>query len=93
MFEIHINDTFIATWVNSGVTPTSLQSRIYMGDASNTLVHSADMASSGSGAGFYKQLMSVQTPGAYVVETYAVIGGKPYTKRTPFRAFTLTVGG
>jgi len=91
MFDVEINDTFYLTWINSSVTPTTIQSRIY--DNANTLVHSADMVSSGSGSGHFYQLVSVQTPGAYVAETYALINSNPYTKRTPFRAFKLTVGG
>lgn len=78
-----IGDTIKVSWVNSGITPTTLVYAVYTG--SETLVDSASMTSSGNG--FYYGLHTVpNTPGWYVIETLASISSKPYKRRTKYRA-------
>lgn len=85
MIEVDVNDAFKIKWINSGVTPTTIQARLY--DVNETVVHSADMISSGNG--HYYSITYVQTPGFYVAETYAIAGGNPYTRRSFVEAIVL----
>lgn len=70
-------------WVNSGVIPTSLGFAVYNG--SETLVDSGVATSSLTG-GFYYLHTVANTPGMYVAETNATIGGKPYKNREQYQA-------
>jgi hypothetical protein len=78
-----IGDTLKVTWVNSGVTPTSIYAAIYNG--SDTLVNSVAMTSSGNGH-YFSVWTVVDTPGFYVAETLAQISGNPYKNRIRFKA-------
>lgn len=81
-------NTIKTTWVNTGVTPTTIVTAIYTG--SETVIDSGSMVSSGNGAYYY--LHTVPTaPGYYVVETIATISGKPYKNRIKYRAVIMDV--
>lgn len=70
------------TWVNSGVTPSSLSARVWTG--SETQIDSgAAMTSSGNGHYYYLHTVP-SSPGQYVAETEALIGGKTYKNRQRF---------
>lgn len=83
-----IGDTFAVSWINSGITPTAIHYAVYNG--SETLVDSATMTSSGNG--HYYGLHTVpNSPGFYVAQTLATIGGKPYKRREKYEAVTYEV--
>jgi len=70
------------TWISSGQNPSGLAATIR--DGSETLVSSTSMTD--SGAGFYFAAVTLpSTPGYYVKEMVATIGGKPYNKRETFK--------
>lgn len=70
------------TWVNSGLTVTTLSAAIL--DGSDTVVTSSSMTSSGGGH-YYADLTLPSSEGFYVALFSATIGGKPYYNRIPFR--------
>jgi len=78
-----IGDTIKVTWINSGVTPTSLICTVYTG--SETLVDSGAMTSSGNGHYYFNHTVS-SLQGFYVAETLASINGDPYKRRVKFKA-------
>ena len=78
-----IGDTIKITWVNSGVTPSTIYSAVYNG--SETLVNSVAMTSSGNGH-YFSLYTIVNTPGFFVAETYATVSSKPYKNRIRFKA-------
>lgn len=79
-----VGDTLKATWVNSTNSPSSLNCSVY--DGNEILVDSAAMVDSGDGFHFYHNHTIPNTPGWYVVQTLATIGGKPYKRRFKYRA-------
>ena len=81
--ESLIGDTIVVTWVDSGVTPTSLYAALFSG--SETLVNSVSMTSSGNGH-FFGLITLPDTPGYYVTETLAEIESFPYKRRVKVRA-------
>lgn len=81
-----IGDTLKATWVNSSNSPSSLICRVYNGN--EVLVDSASMVDSGDGFHYYHNHTVPDTPGFYVVDMLATIGGKPYKRRIKYRAIT-----
>ena len=81
--KILVGDTISVTWVNSGVTPTTLLAMIYNG--SHTLVDSASMVSSGNGHYYHLHTIS-STSGFYVAETVATINTLPYRHQIKFKA-------
>lgn len=81
-------DTIKIRWVNSGSTPTSIVAATYTG--SETIVDSGAMVSSGNGLYYYWHTVP-NTPGNYVTETLAVVGGKPYKNRERYRAVLMDV--
>lgn len=87
--EFLCGDTRLITWIDSGVTPSSISAAVYNG--SETLVDSGAMVSSVSNqsslTGHYYYLHTVpNTPGYYVAETNALISGKTYKDRVVYRA-------
>lgn len=87
--EFVCGDTRLIRWVDSGALPSSITAKVFTG--SETVVDSSVMVSSVSGQsslmGHYYHLHTVpSTPGWYTAETTAVISGKTYKNRTPFRA-------
>lgn len=80
-----VGNTRLAKWVSSGQSPTSIW--VEFENGSGTSVNSISMTDSGNG--HYWQAVTVpSTPGYYVMQTTAVIGGDPYKKRLRFRAVT-----
>lgn len=79
-------DTIKATWINSLNSPSALIFRCY--DSNETLVESASMTDSGDGYHYYHNHTVPDTPGFYVADMLATIGGKPYKKRIKYRAIT-----
>ena len=76
--DVVAGTTIRATWVSSGVTPTSIFSRIL--DNAEALVNSASGISSGNG--FYYAPHTMPTSRQwYVQEWQAVIEGFPYIDR------------
>lgn len=85
-----IGDTIKITWINSGVTPTDINSAIY--DGAGTLVHSATMTS--SGAGHYYDFYTIpfsSSPQYYVAETLAVVNSNDYRNRKRFQTIASEV--
>ncbi len=80
--EYLIGDTIRFTWINSGVTPTSITMAIFTG--SETVISSLSMTSSGDGH-YYHDYTTVESSAYYVGESKATIGGKPYKNRTSFK--------
>lgn len=81
--QILIGDTRKIRWVSSGAVATSIYFSVYNG--AETLVDSATMTSSGNG--FYYGMHTVpNTPGYYVVQTTAVVGGYTFKNRQRYRA-------
>ena len=78
-----IGDTMKVTWVNSGITPTSIILGIYNG--SDTLVSSAAMTSSGNGH-YFGMYTLPDSVGFYVAETLAMVSGNPFKDRIKFKA-------
>lgn len=76
-------NTFKITWINTGVTPTTIVAATYTG--SETIIDSGTMTSSGNGHYFYLHTVP-NTPGYYVTESIATISGKQYKNRTKYRA-------
>lgn len=68
-------DTISFSWINCGVTPTSLVS--YVKTGSETIISSESMISSGGGF-YYNDYTLPDTPGFYVTGSIATINGKPY---------------
>jgi len=83
MIKALVGDTFQVTWVNSGVTPTSLVAAVYNG--SETMIDSGTMTSSGNGHYYYDHTVS-SSAGFYVAETVATINSAPYKRRIRFKA-------
>ena len=82
-------DTLIFTWVNSGVTPSSIVALLYTG--SETLISSGDMTSSGNGHFFANVTIPDSGSAYYVGETLAFIDGFPYKRRIRIHAQTMQV--
>ena len=83
--EVLIGDTVQITWVNSGVTPSPIIATIFTG--SETAIDSGTMTESGTGNGFFFRDFTIpNTPGFYVAETLATIGGSPYKRRIKMHA-------
>lgn len=83
-----IGDTVEISWINSGITPSAINAAVYTG--SETIVDSASMTSSGNGHYFYLHTVP-STPGLYVAQTLATIGGKPFKRREKYEAVTYEV--
>ena len=81
--EFLIGDTLKSTWVNSGASPSDIRSSVFNGE--ETSVGSATMTSSGNGH-YYAFHTIPNTPGFYVAETLATIGGYPFKRRVSFKA-------
>lgn len=80
-----IGDTIKATWVNSGVTPSSIS--VGLIDGAELLVSSSTMTSSGDGH-YYQPVTLPNTPGRYVLEFLATIDAYPYKRRRQIWART-----
>ena len=86
--EVIAGTTLRATWVNSGITPTSIGSALITG--SETLVNSIPGVSSGNG--FYFALNPIPTSGGwYINEWIAIIGSNTYVDRQLVRSIRLEV--
>lgn len=85
MDEFLIGDTMTVTWINSGVTPSSIRYSVFDGANPESSVDSATMQNSGNGH-YYAWHTVPDTPGLYVVETLAQVGGNPFKRRIPYRA-------
>jgi hypothetical protein len=72
--ELQLGSAFRATWINSGVTPTSIQYRVLSG--SETVVSTYAGQSSGNGH-FYVDA-SVDSPGLWQSQWVAVIAANTY---------------
>ena len=81
--ESLIGDTVKVTWVDSGVTPTSIYAALFSG--SETLINSVAMTDSGDGH-FFGLITLPDTPGYYVAETLAQIESFPYKRRVKVKA-------
>ena len=80
--------TLTISYVNSGVAVSSAYAAVYNG--AGTLVDSGAMTNSATG--LYGYLHTVpSTPGYYVRESLAYIGGKPYKARTAYKAVLIEV--
>ena len=83
--KILIGDTLKVTWINSGITPSTILMMVR--NSSDTLVSSAAMTSSGNGH-YYGLYTLPNTTGYYVAETIATISTYPYKDRIKFKAVT-----
>ena len=83
--EFIIGDTVKLTWINSGVTPSSISAALYNGI--ETLVSSVSMTSSGDGH-YYARITLPSSVGYYVTESIAQISGYPYKRRQLIKAVT-----
>lgn len=81
--RVLIGDTFKATFINSGGVASAISASIYNG--SETLVSSQTAVDSGNG--HYYRMLSVSTPGWYVLQWDATISGNPYKRRKRFKAY------
>ena len=80
--EVLPGDTIRLTWIDSGVTVDSSYAAVFNG--SESLVDCGVMVDSGAGH-YYHNHTTVDTPGFYVAELHATIGGLPYKRRIKFR--------
>lgn len=87
--ETIAGDTLIFTWVNSGVTPSSILALLFTG--SETLAHSVDMTSSGNGHYFANVPIPDSYDAYYAAETRAVIDGFTYKRRMKVHAELMQV--
>lgn len=86
--EMVAGSTIKLTWVNSGVTPSSIQSRLI--DGTETIV--STVAGTSSGNGFYYGLHTIPNSDAwYVNEWFAYIGTNTYVSRQLVHAHRLRV--
>lgn len=76
--------TIAPTWVNSGTTPDSIESRLY--DRSETLVGTYAGVSSGNGHYFALHTLPSTPNVTYIHEWMAMISGYPYIDRQFVRA-------
>lgn len=90
MDKITVGDTRAYTWVNSGVTPTSILHKIYLRDTtlpgSGTEILVSSKAGVSSGNGHYYSLVLVNTPGYFVSEWSATVDSNTYKERFVFQA-------
>ena len=86
--EFLVGNTIMVTWINSGQTPSEIGWTMY--DGNESVVNTNAHISSGNGH-YYGLITTPDTPGLYVVETLAVIGGNNYRHRDIFRAIKLEV--
>lgn len=83
-----VGTTKKVTWTSSGQSPSAISAAVYTG--SESIVSSGPMTDSGNG--HYWRMVSVpSSPGFYVFETRAIIGGNPFLDRLPFRATAMEV--
>lgn len=76
--------TIAPTWVNSGVTPDTIESRLY--DRTESVVSSHGAVSSGNGLYFALHTLPTTPNVMYIQEWRATIGGYPYIDRQFVRA-------
>lgn len=88
--KVLAGDTRAYTWINSGVTPTSIIHAVYLRDAtwpgSGTELLVSSKAGVSSGNGHYYSLVQVATPGMYLSEWNATIDSNSYKERLIFQA-------
>ena len=89
LVETLAGDTLIATWVNSGASPTTIVAALFTG--SETIVSSVTMTSSGNGHFFQPVTIPGSGDAYYVLETYAVIDTYPYKRRIKIHALGFEV--
>lgn len=82
--QVLVGDTFKATWIASGTDPSVITHSIING--SEVVVSSGAGVNSLNGH-FYRNISGgVTTPGYYVSQWQATIGGLPYKRRLRFQA-------
>ena len=82
--QVLVGDTFKATWIASNTDPSVITHAIRNG--ADTIVSSGAGVNSLNGH-FYRNVAGgVSTPGYYVSEWKATIGGLPYKRRLRFQA-------
>lgn len=79
-----IGDTVKTTWVDSGVTPSTITAELFTG-SETSIVAAGAMVSSNNGH-FFRLMTLPDTPGFYVSETLAIIDGFPYKRRRKIHA-------
>ena len=82
MREVQVGDTFKQTFVNSGATASPIIASIISG--SETVVNSGTATDSGSG--HYYRMTIINTPGFYISQWDATIGGNPYKRKQRIKA-------
>lgn len=75
-------DTVQVTWIDSGISPSSIICAVY--DGGEVLVDSGSMTSSGNGHYYFNHTIP-DTPGYYVAETLATINALPYKRRVKYQ--------
>lgn len=81
--RVLIGDTRKVKWISSGASATAIHFAVYNG--AETLVDSATMTDSGNGH-YYGWHTIPNTPGYYVVQTTATVGGRPFKNRFRYLA-------
>lgn len=84
LVETIAGDTLIATWVNSGASPSTIVAALFTG--SETIVSSGTMTSSGNGHYFKNVTIPDSGDAFYVLQTYAEIDSFPYKRRIKIHA-------
>lgn len=82
MERVLVGDTFKATFINSGGVASAITASIISG--SETIISSGSAVDSGNG--HYYRMVSVSSPGYYVLEWNATISGSPHKRRLRFKA-------